>query len=175
MSIVTAVDDVVLRGPQPSNIPSDPGSWSELSDMGVNAVLKLNFEDEGTDKQATEVYGMFVYTEGMHPSTKGVDIEGWIDEPACFDLQVRVRQLVNIVTNYRRIYAEFPSAKPLPKVYVHCVHGHDRTGLIIALYRLACGWTVDAAEKEMLDMGFHRGLVGLYRAWLAAKATGGVL
>lgn len=39
---------------------------------------------------------------------------------------------------------------------VHCQHGADRTGTMVAVYRLAVqGWTKDAAIKEMKDGGFN--------------------
>ena len=43
-------------------------------------------------------------------------------------------------------------------VLVHCNHGADRTGLILALYRtLYDGWSKGAAVEEMLhgEFGFH--------------------
>ena len=41
-------------------------------------------------------------------------------------------------------------------VYVHCYHGVDRTGFMVACYRIVvCGWTVERAYKEMLENGFH--------------------
>ncbi len=39
-------------------------------------------------------------------------------------------------------------------VFVHCEHGADRTGLIVALYRVFMqGWPKDKAYQEMLDRG----------------------
>ena len=41
-------------------------------------------------------------------------------------------------------------------VYVHCLHGVDRTGFVIAAYRMIHqGWTLDKAYQECLDMGHH--------------------
>ncbi|MBC7478239.1 MAG: tyrosine-protein phosphatase, partial [Pseudorhodobacter sp.] len=43
-------------------------------------------------------------------------------------------------------------------VLVHCHHGADRTGLIVALYRMvAQGWSRDAAAAELVagGYGFH--------------------
>lgn len=41
------------------------------------------------------------------------------------------------------------------KVFVHCRLGDDRTGLMIATYRMAVqGWTPDEAMKEMRAYGF---------------------
>ena len=40
------------------------------------------------------------------------------------------------------------------RVYVHCEHGKDRTGLIVALYRVCHqGWSPDAAYAEMMEKG----------------------
>lgn len=42
-------------------------------------------------------------------------------------------------------------------VYVHCLHGVDRTGMVIAYYRVKRQkWTPEKAIEEMLDLGFHR-------------------
>lgn len=40
-------------------------------------------------------------------------------------------------------------------VLVHCWHGADRTGMVVALYRmLEQGWTREAAIREMLEGGY---------------------
>ena len=54
------------------------------------------------------------------------------------------------------------SPKPL---LVHCTHGEDRTGLIVALYRLRRGLPVDLAYADMLRHGFHQ-YPGVFAAWL---------
>ncbi len=47
-----------------------------------------------------------------------------------------------------------------------CEHGQDRTGLMRAIYRVrVMGWTKDAAEKEMVALGFHNSLHGLHEFW----------
>ncbi len=43
-------------------------------------------------------------------------------------------------------------------ILVHCKHGADRTGTMIAVYRMAVqGWTKEEAIKEMItgDFGYH--------------------
>jgi protein tyrosine/serine phosphatase len=41
-------------------------------------------------------------------------------------------------------------------VFVHCKQGVDRTGMMVAVYRMVVqGWTNDAAYAEMKAMGFH--------------------
>jgi protein tyrosine/serine phosphatase len=47
-------------------------------------------------------------------------------------------------------------------VFVHCLHGRDRTGLMTALYRVACnGWSAEKAYAEMLECGFDGGRTNL--------------
>jgi len=48
--------------------------------------------------------------------------------------------------------------------FVHCQHGADRTGMMIAIYRVVCeGWSKDEAIDEMTkgDFGFHPLWTGL--------------
>ncbi len=41
-------------------------------------------------------------------------------------------------------------------VLIHCLHGQDRTGIVIAAYRIKYqGWSVEDAVKEMNAYGFH--------------------
>jgi tyrosine-protein phosphatase SIW14 len=45
---------------------------------------------------------------------------------------------------------------PNKKVFVHCRLGDDRTGMMIAAYRMAAdGWTADEALIEMRQFGFN--------------------
>jgi tyrosine-protein phosphatase SIW14 len=52
-------------------------------------------------------------------------------------------------------------------VLVHCQHGEDRTGLVVAAYRVrACGWTKQAAWLEALQFGYRNWLnFGLNKTW----------
>jgi protein tyrosine/serine phosphatase len=59
-----------------------------------------------------------------------------------------------------------PARQP---VLVHCEHGADRTGLMVASYRRAAqGWTLDEALAELPAFGFHEVWAGIRRA-LAAQ------
>jgi protein tyrosine/serine phosphatase len=80
---------------------------------------------------------------------------------------------VKDIENCLRIIESSP--KP---VLVHCWHGSDRTGIIVAAYRIVYeGWSVDEAEKEFRDdtYGHHefwyKNLVSLLRHtdWEAVK------
>jgi len=42
-------------------------------------------------------------------------------------------------------------------VFVHCLHGSDRTGMLLAMYRMAReNWSFEQAYQEMVACGFHR-------------------
>jgi len=59
-------------------------------------------------------------------------------------------------------------------VYVHCLHGQDRTGTMVAIYRIEHdGWTPNRAYQEMLSCGFRPGFTQLTRAVFAAGARAG--
>jgi tyrosine-protein phosphatase SIW14 len=46
---------------------------------------------------------------------------------------------------------------PGKKIFVHCRLGDDRTGMMIASYRMAIeGWSAEDAMKEMQEFGFAR-------------------
>ena len=45
---------------------------------------------------------------------------------------------------------------PNKKVFVHCRLGDDRTGMMIAAYRMAEGWRANDAMREMQAFGFSR-------------------
>src|ERR1700674_3423165 len=65
-----------------------------------------------------------------------------------------------------RIFADFLTlirANPGKKIFVHCRVGDDRTGMMVAAYRMAEeGWSAERAKKEMVTFGFslvHRHLI----------------
>jgi protein tyrosine/serine phosphatase len=64
-----------------------------------------------------------------------------------------------------------PARRP---VLVHCAHGEERTGAVVAAYRVVVeGWTPDAAEREARSLGFgFDGLAGFlarYREHRSAR------
>jgi tyrosine-protein phosphatase SIW14 len=65
-----------------------------------------------------------------------------------------LRPKVKKVVRFLRIVGD-PARSP---VFVHCNHGADRTGTMVALYRIVFeGWTKEDALKEMREksFGFH--------------------
>ena len=131
----------VYRGGQ----PTDAG-WAYLKSLGIKTVVKLDLPAEGSDAQA-ERLGMTVIDASGPPSDLG-DVLG-SPKPE------RLRLAVGALDDARR--------RP---VFVHCLHGQDRTGLVVGLFRvLHDGYSKDAAYKEMKKNGFHRSLHGLREVW----------
>lgn len=60
------------------------------------------------------------------------------------------------------------SPKP---VLIHCTHGEDRTGLVVALYRMQHGASTEVAYADMVRHGFHP-YPGVWRAWLRSAGWG---
>lgn len=59
-----------------------------------------------------------------------------------------------------------PSMRP---IFVHCKYGSDRTGLMVAYYRMAReGWNAERAYEEMKNSGFHVVWVHPFK-WAAFK------
>lgn len=57
-----------------------------------------------------------------------------------------------------------------PGTFIHCRRGQDRTGLVVAEYRVwREHWPRDKARAEMLQHGFHRSLLGLNWFWCHYK------
>lgn len=101
-----------------------------LEAMGVKTVLSLRaFNDDESLLPGTTLAHPRIRFKTWHPEDEDV-----------------VRFL-RIVTD--------PKNAP---VFVHCQHGSDRTGTMIAIYRIAVqGWDKEEAIREMVDggYGFH--------------------
>jgi len=130
-----------------SGQPYLPSHWQSLKATGIRTVLKLNYPEEGTDEQA-EMYGLHIIPIPMPPKSIGQSIFG---APPVDDAATAVAALCD--------QGNWP-------ILVHCTHGNDRTGLVVAEFRVVhCGWSVVAARQEMLNDGFHPELIDLDRAW----------
>lgn len=113
-------------------------NWQDLEEIGVNTVLKLNTYGEGIDTGSFDV----IYLPISLAS-----------------------QLAPIPTAVNIPLAVLSDSENWP-IFVHCTHGQDRTGLVVAEFRVKVdGWDVERAEEEMLAYGFHRELIGLWLEW----------
>ena len=118
----------------------DVEGFAQLKAIGVTQVIKLNTDHEGCDDA---VLGM-----GMELVKNPISLaQQLFTEPDILSL----RSVVAFIK---------------PKTFIHCTHGQDRTGLVVAIYRTTQGWSKPDAQKEMLDKGFHKALLGLWECWL---------
>jgi tyrosine-protein phosphatase SIW14 len=102
--------------------------FAALKDMGIKTVVNLRVVH--TDKKLLEGHGL----QYVHISFKP-----WHPEEEDFV------KFLSVVTN--------PEYQP---VFVHCQHGADRTGIMVALYRVAeLGWKPERALEELPNFGFH--------------------
>ena len=124
----------VYRGGQP-----DSAGMSYLKTMGIKTIVDLNDDDEAYKQEAAEAKALGI----QHIY---VPLNGGILRPKPVDI-ARIEAAI-----------KDPTLRP---IFVHCLHGEDRTGLAIGLYRLSEGWTKAAAHKEMFDLGYHSILIGL--------------
>ena len=96
--------------------------------LGIKTVLSLQLVNADTTYEAEENTGLTLEHVSMVP---------WY---------VSTEQLIEAMQKIDQ--AEKP-------VLVHCLHGSDRTGLIVALYRILFeGWTREMAVYEMTEGGF---------------------
>lgn len=129
----------IYRGGQP-----DAEGWRWLRELSVYEVVKLNSDAEGSDALAAQ-FGMVVHRMPISVT----------------------QQLLGPTTNeIESAVGCVARATNTTIVFVHCSHGEDRTGLVVAAYRREVeGWTKPNAREEMLRMGFHRNLLGLDWYW----------
>lgn len=122
--------------------PKEEG-YATLREMGVRTVVNLRSTNSGAE--AVEAAGM----RSLHirmGMVRGINRE-------------TVERAVKAISD--------PENQP---VYVHCAYGKDRTGVVVAVYRMqAEGWSYEDAEAEMQSFGFNdawlnlKGLMRSYR------------
>ena len=129
-------------------------------------VLKLNFDDEGSDEPARAM-GWDVRELGIEPRTNPSGIIGAVDE--VFEkpdqsIWAEIEQQILLIDATGETYL------------IHCVNGHDRTGLVCGHIRVLLDkWRKAEAHAEMVALGFHIELVGLDRQWEALPEPSGGL
>lgn len=128
------VTEGFYRGARPGH-----EGMAALAAMGVKTDINLDddqdvIEDEG---QQAKLYGMRYFSRPLSGFFAPSD------------------ESVNDVLNVLADRSNYP-------VFIHCQYGHDRTGLLVGLYRVfQQGWTPGDAYDEMRELGFHWQLLGL--------------
>lgn len=105
-----------------------PNGYATLRGMGIRTVINLRARQG--EKAAVESAGMRSIEVPIR-ITKKVDAR-------------RVRRVIALMTD-----------RANQPVFVHCAQGKDRTGIVVAVYRMEVdGWTNAEAEAEMQVFGF---------------------
>ncbi len=110
--------------------------FKELQKLGIKTVVNLRSLHSDRDE-----------LEGASLTYEHIRMEAWDPE------QDEIEAFLKIVTN--------PNKQP---VFVHCQHGADRTGTMVAIYRVVIeGWDTEKAIDEMRNgpFGFHEIFSGL--------------
>jgi tyrosine-protein phosphatase SIW14 len=120
------VSESLYRGAQP-----DGRDYADLKALGVKTIINLTSDDAASDERgmaegAGMAYVQIPMTTHMAPTAS------------------QLAEFLGIVND--------PAKQP---VYVHCVGGRHRTGVMTAAYRMTKeGWTADQAFKEMKRYNF---------------------
>jgi protein tyrosine/serine phosphatase len=123
------VNDHIYRGGQPSR-----AGIQDLAKLGVRVVIDLRGGGDRSidEKRQVEIHGMQYYS---------IPLPGF-NAPK----REQITEVLSLLNNPRN----WP-------VFVHCRHGRDRTGTVIACYRIAHdNWTSGRALDEAADNGLSR-------------------
>ncbi len=142
------VDEKLYRGAQP-----DAGGFQYLRDIGVGTVINLRSERDAIRHDEQRL----VESLGMR----------YISLPVK-DGNFFTRSRTVPEDTVLRFFAEVDAAAG--PVFVHCRRGADRTGTLVALYRVARnGWTNQRAYHEARALGMRSWYSGLRRQILAFR------
>jgi tyrosine-protein phosphatase SIW14 len=120
------VDANLFRGSQPSGRDFD-----DLKALGVKTIVNLTSDDADPQEQAMAEHAGLAYVQ--------IPMDTHTPPTAA-----QLGQFLGIVDD--------PAKQP---VYVHCVGGRHRTGVMTAAYRMSkLGWTPQQAFKEMKQYNF---------------------
>ena len=140
------VSPTVWRSAQPL-----PANWLGLYNLGIRQWVKLDTEGEGTSDGAAQA-GVTVIACPIEPIDDGSVVQ---------KLEAIFMRPSEAVID--RALAAMASGTP---TLVSCLHGNDRTGLLVGFYRvLVLGWSKAKAWDEMILQGYHPELMGLDEEW----------
>ena len=121
--------------------PVESSIWRCLAALGIQEVVKLNFESEPGSEGGARTLGLTIHYCG---------IDAALTEPNAERLETALRILESGKTG----------------ILVHCSNGSDRTGLVVGMYRVRVDrWTKAAAREEMDSFGFSPDIPGLNQCW----------
>jgi len=135
------ISDQLYRGAQP-----DAAGIKNLAQLGVKTIINLRMPDDSWKDEPTQASASgILYTN--------VPLHG-MGAPS----EEQLRTLLSIINS---------SSGP---VFVHCQHGCDRTGTLIACYRIQHdAWAAEKALEEAARYGLSRWERGMRKCIVAFK------
>lgn len=133
------VNDRLYRGGQPRK-----DGFKKLADLGVTTIINLRGEDERALSEESKVKAAGMRYFNVPFKRHGRPTDAQID------------QVLSLIDD-----------KENGIVFIHCHQGRDRTGMLVALYRIKQdGWTDEQAldEAEQLGMRFWQSAMKNYIA-----------
>ena len=128
------VNEVLYRGGQPTE-----AGVKELAKMGVKTIIDLRGADNRAKKEETWAQNAGIY---------------FINKPLNNWFEPKNAKIEEIIAEINK-----PENQP---VFVHCQRGADRTGTVVAVYRITHdNWTADQANTEAKKFGF-----GWWQFWM---------
>lgn len=132
-AVVTVNGHTLWRGPRPA---------SEAELVALKCPIIINLEEGWFEFLHGEVHQEFEWT-----LKNGIFLFHYPMSDFRAPSFVKVRQALVAITGGLKT----------GDVYLHCLHGEDRTGFVCAAYRMVNqNWTYDQATAEMFSLGFHK-------------------
>jgi protein tyrosine/serine phosphatase len=149
------VDALVYRGGRPR-----PSAYPKLVELGVRTILDLE-ETASAEKERDSI-------TRFNATLKPPDALGFISFP------ITQTQITRTGVSDEQIERLFHLLQEAPKpVFIHCYYGRDRTGAIVALYRMAAeGVSFDKAYAEALHYHFGPEDAGLLKTLERFRSPG---
>jgi tyrosine-protein phosphatase SIW14 len=130
------INDWLYRGGQP-----DMSGFEQLQEMGVKTIISLRWSSEILAKERV-LAGEMGFNYFAIPLSYTI-----------YPNRAQIQKFFAILDN--------PELHP---IFLHCKYGSDRTGMMVAFYRMAReGWDAKRAYEEMRSSGFHVWLVHHYK------------
>lgn len=149
-----AVSAAVYAGGNPVNNADGARGLNALVELGVRTVINL----QGGDLDDT-LAGRFsgLMQPGEQPDAIAAEAE-WFESRQItfynFPLKSHAPKTEIEDRDIRRALEVMAQATPEQPLFIHCEHGADRTGLLVALFRVFHqGWTPADAHKEWVKNG----------------------
>ena len=148
------VDERLYRGAQPTE-----AGFKQLREMGIKTIINLRMEPDQVRTDEKRI------VEGLGMKYVSIPVEDG-------NFFTRSR---TIPDDAIRTFFKTVDDDEHGSVFVHCHRGADRTGALIAFYRIGRqGWDAERAAKEARDIGmrsWYKGLQKQIREFTPATLT----